>query len=400
MIHPKAWWALLLSVLAQAAGTVLVSVPVFVIPLLHTQEGMTLAEAGLLAAAPNFGMMLTLIAWGWLADRRGERMVIALGTGLAGLFAMLAPLAANFILLGAVLVLVGASAASVNAASGRVVVGWFPQHRRGLAMGIRQMSQPLGVAIAALVIPPAAEAHGISATLLVSGLVTLAFAVVCLIGIHNPPIIATTVTAGGTVMNGKSTNPYRRSTFLLRIHTVSVLLVVPQFTLSTFGLVWFVVGLEMDAALAGGIVAAAQFVGAFGRIAIGALSDRVGSRVRVLRWVALTGILLFLALAGVAAVQIEVAAAVLFILATTISVADNGLAFTSVAEAAGPRWSGKALGIQNTGQFITTSVAPPALGALITLVGYPISFALLAVAPLASLLLIPSKDAHFGEDSG
>jgi sugar phosphate permease len=47
--------------------------------------------------------------------------------------------------LGAALALAGAGAASVNAASGRVVMGWFAVHERGLAMGLRQTAQPLGV---------------------------------------------------------------------------------------------------------------------------------------------------------------------------------------------------------------------------------------------------------------
>ena len=49
------------------------------------------------------------------------------------------------------------AAASVNAASGRVVMGWFPAHERGLAMGTRQTAQPLGVALAALGLPPLAR---------------------------------------------------------------------------------------------------------------------------------------------------------------------------------------------------------------------------------------------------
>ena len=36
----------------------------------------------------------------------------------------------------------GMAAASSNSASGRLVVGWFPAERRGLAMGIRQTAQP------------------------------------------------------------------------------------------------------------------------------------------------------------------------------------------------------------------------------------------------------------------
>jgi sugar phosphate permease len=39
------------------------------------------------------------------------------------------------------------AAASSNSASGRLVVGWFPPERRGLAMGIRQTAQPLGVGL-------------------------------------------------------------------------------------------------------------------------------------------------------------------------------------------------------------------------------------------------------------
>lgn len=40
-----------------------VSTPAFLIPLLHTERGLTLAEAGFLAATPTIGMVLTLIAW-------------------------------------------------------------------------------------------------------------------------------------------------------------------------------------------------------------------------------------------------------------------------------------------------------------------------------------------------
>ena len=46
---------------------------------------------------------------------------------------------------------------------------------------------------------------------------------------------------------------------------------------------------------------------------------------------------------------------------STVSVADNGLAFTSVAERAGAFWSGRALGVQNTAQYVVaTAVAPVA----------------------------------------
>ena len=73
------WLMLALGVLAQAAGTVLISTPAFLIPFLHTERGLDLSSAGLLASAPTAGMVLTLVAWGALADRIGERWVIGGG---------------------------------------------------------------------------------------------------------------------------------------------------------------------------------------------------------------------------------------------------------------------------------------------------------------------------------
>jgi MFS family permease len=89
---PRPWLMLAFGVAAQASSTVFVSTPAFLIPLLHTERGLSLAQAGLLASAPTLGLVLTLIAWGALSDRIGERWVIASGlalTALAGLGAML-----------------------------------------------------------------------------------------------------------------------------------------------------------------------------------------------------------------------------------------------------------------------------------------------------------------------
>lgn len=379
---------LTLGVAAQAAGTVFVSTPAFLIPLLHTDRGVSLAQAGLLASTPTVGMVLTLVAWGALADRFGERWVIAAGLALTAAAAVGALLSTGFVELGLFLLLGGAAAASSNAASGRVVVGWFPKERRGLAMGIRQMSQPLGVTIAALAIPGIAAGSGIAASLGVALALNAVLAVLCAIGLVNPPRPAA-ATGDATPVTA---NPYRSSWFLWRIHTVSMLLVIPQFTLSIFGIVWLVSQLGWSTGAAGLLIAAAQFLGALGRIGIGQLSDAVGSRVRVLRWVAVAGILALVVVGVTDQVGWTALAAIAFVVATTISVADNGLAFTSVAEAAGSLWSGKALGVQNTGQFIAASAVGPAVGAVIAAVGFPLAFGLVALAPVLALPLVPRSD--------
>jgi MFS family permease len=157
--------------------------------------------------------------------------------------------------------------------------------------------------------------------------------------------------------------------------------------------VWSVTELQLSALFAGLLVGVSQFVGALARILIGVLSDRVGSRVRPLRWVAVAAGVCLLLLAAFDAAGWG-AAAVVFVIATTATVVDNGLAFTSVAEMAGPSWAGRALGAQNTGQFIVASAVGPVVGALIGVVGYPLAFAAVAVFPAIAVPLIPRGDAE------
>ncbi|ANF30454.1 MFS transporter [Leifsonia xyli] len=386
--RPRPWLMLAFGVLAQASSTVFVSTPAFLIPLLLTERGLSLAQAGLLASAPTLGLVLTLIAWGALSDRIGERWVIASGLAVTALAAIAAMFVDSYLALGALFLVGGMASASPNAASGRVVIGWFPKERRGLAMGIRQMCQPLGVAIAAVSVPLLASSGGIAAALVVPAVLCGVSAVLCAIGIVDPPRPPRRAADGEEAHPQAVWRPYRETSLLWRIHGVSMLLVVPQFTVSTFGLVWLVSQLHFSSLAAGIVIGVSQFAGAIGRIGIGVLSDRVGSHLRPLRWVSLCAVAVMLLMAAASALG-SVAAAVILIVAAIVTVADNGLAYTSVAEIAGPFWSGRALGAQNTGQFLAASVVGPAVGALIGWVGYPLAFALVAVCPAVATLLVP-----------
>ena len=378
----RRWSMLAASTVAQAAAAVMMHGPAFLIPVLHARHGMPLGEAGLVAAAPTLGVMLTLVPWGLLTDRKGERLVLVAGLGgtvVAGLAAMLSH---GPLLLALALLVAGGAAASANAASGRVVVGWFPASRRGLAMGIRQMAQPIGVGVAAVSMAVLADRSGIRAALAVPTLACAIAALVVGIVIRDPPRPAQP--------DGAASNPYRQDRFLSRIHGVSVLLVVPQFVVWTFALVWLVQDRHWSPAAAGALVAATQVAGALGRIAVGHLSDLVGARLRPLRWVALAAAGTMALLALTARLDSGLAVALL-VVATVVTVADNGLAFTAVAERAGPFWSGRALGVQNTAQFLAASAVPPAAGVIVTAWGFAPTFALAALFPLLAAPLVPTR---------
>jgi len=375
---------LVASTLAQAAAAVMIHGPAFLIPTLHDREGMSLAQAGLVAAAPTIGVMLTLVAWGWVTDRRGERFVMLIGLSATTVAGVASALTGGMVLLVVTLFLAGAAAASTNAASGRVVVGWFPPERRGLAMGIRQMSQPVGVGIAAISIAVVADAHGVHTALWVPTIACALAAVLAAAVVIDPP--RPERKAGAAV-----TNPYREDSYLARIHGVSVLLVVPQFLVWSFALVWLVQDRDWSPAAAGTVVAIAQVVGALGRIGVGHLSDVVGGRMRPLRWVAIAAAATMALLGLTAALDLAIAV-LLVVVATLVTVADNGLAFTAVAERAGPFWSGRALGAQNTAQFLAGSAVPPLAGLAIAQWGYAAAFAIAALFPLVAAPLVPVRE--------
>ncbi|SUA46817.1 sn-glycerol-3-phosphate transporter [Nocardia africana] len=376
----RRWTMLALGVFAQCSSAVIVHGTPFLLPAL-TDRGMPLATAGLLVAMPTVGLVCTLIAWGYIVDRVGERTVLVAGPVVMCVAGVAAATVTNSGILGVLLFLAGMGAASTNGASGRVIVGWFPVDQRGLAMGIRQTAQPLGVAIAAMSIPAVAAAHGFSTAILVPAAMAGVAAIGCLIGIVDPPRPAS---------NGAHPdNPYRGDSTLWRIHAVSVLLVIPQATLWTFALLWLHRDAGLSLPVAGAIVTATQILGAAGRIGAGVWSDRVGSRLRPLHTVAIAAVVSMAALAGTAWLHWWWAAIPILFAASMITVADNGLAFTAVAEIAGPYWSGRGLGIQNTGQNLASAAVAPIFGALITAAGFPATYLVAAIIAAAAVPLVP-----------
>lgn len=183
-------------------------------------------------------------------------------------------------------------------------------------------------------------------------------------------------------------NPYRGSSTLWRIHAVSVLLVVPQCVVWTFTLVWLMTDRGWSAASAGAMVTFAQVLGAGGRIAAGRWSDKAGSRLHPIRIIAIGAAVAMGLLAVTDLVNSPVSIAVM-VIASVVTVSDNGLAFTAIAEIAGPFWSGRALGAQNTSQLLTAGLVPPAFGALIAVAGFPLAFAVCAIFPLIAVPFVP-----------
>jgi sugar phosphate permease len=259
-------------------------------------------------------------------------------------------------------------------------MGWFAPHERGVAIGVRQTAQPLGVGIASLGLPILAGATGFRTALLLPAGLCLVAAVLVAVLVVDPP--RPSAKAGE-----RAASPYREAT-LWRLHASSTLLVVPQFAIAAFALEYLVTVAHWAPSAAGAFLAVVQVFGAGGRLGAGYWSDRVASRLRPMRQLAIaSAAVMLLAAAGDRTWLWLVVVAIA--IGAVITVADNGLGFTATAEFAGPAWSGRALGAQNTAQNIAASLTPPLLGLVIGESSYAVAFAVAAIFPLLAIGLTP-----------
>jgi len=383
---------LTLGTTAQAiASSLLFGLP-FLLPYLLRTERLTLAQGGALVAAPSLGLVATLIAWGAFADRYGERLAIAIGLGLTGIIGLASAMVSGLGARAVLFALMGAAGASVSSASGRLVMGWFAVHQRGVAMGVRQTGLPLGIALAGALLPPLAAAGGLRLALAVPATLCLVVTVAVVVLAEDPPHPA----EGEHAVRPGS--PYRRL-ILWRVHLASALLVVPQFALAAFSAEYLVSERGWHATAAGQLLAVVAVGGAAGRLAAGRWSDVVGSRLAPMRLIAVASCVSMLLIGLTASADVWLVVVALAA-GSVISVADNGLGFTATAELAGRAWSGRALGVQNTMQNVAAFATAPLVGALAGSFGFGWAFASVSVFAALGAWLTPVQGERLAHAGG
>jgi sugar phosphate permease len=381
----RRWWMLSLGMAAQTASCVFLYGLPYLLPDLRRNLGLSFTDASTLIGCPVMGVVLTLILWGAAADRYGERIVIAVGLSLAAVVLFTTAYVDGLFLNGLMLVLAGAGGASVNAASGRLVLGWFGPRERGFAMGARQTAQPLGTMLAALMLPGIAAGASVDSAFVVCGVLCLATALAVALFAVDPP-------RPERGSGERAGNPYRVST-LWRIHGASTLLVVPQFVVTGFALEFLVSEHGWSQQGAGWVLAVGNLLGASTRLIAGFWSDRVGSRLRPMRQLAVA-IAVVVALVAIGMATRSALGVIALLAAAALSVSTNGLAFTAVAEFAGMSWAGRALGVQNTAQNIVASITPILTSMLIGATSYAAAFGVVALFPLLAAFAVPG-DARY-----
>jgi MFS family permease len=375
------WVVLVVGTAAQASTAYFLGLAA-VTPVLRAHFGLGVGGVGVLIGLASAGLIPTLIPWGSAADRFGERWVMATGlVGAAGALAGIA-FADDAVAAGVLLVVAGACGASVNAASGRAVMTWFPAAGRGTAMAIRQTSVPVGAALAAVALPPIADAGGVPAVFAALAGTCLAAALAVATWIREPP--GHRARAGRPAAGARAVLADPR---LQRLSLAGFLLVVPQFLGSVFLVEVLHEGSGVPLAAAGALLAVTQVLGALGRLVNGAWSDRVGSRLGPLRIVAVAVAAGF-ALSALLRPGPALLLAVVLVPAAALAISWNGLVFTTAGELAPPGRAATAMAVSNTANYVAAAGAPAIGGLVAERAGWSAMLALGALAAAAALLAL------------
>ena len=372
------WTILALGTGAQTAySAVFLGIPVLA-PALQREYDLDLTEVGLAIAAANAGSVFTLLAWGLLADRVGERVVLAAGLAGCGAGLLVAAFAPSFAVLVVALTLGGAAGASVNAASGRAVMSWFGREERGFALGIRQTALPIGGLLAALFLPPIEAAGGVRAGLIALAAGCLLAAAAGASGLREAPHEEGELTDIGHPVRDRR---------MWQLSVGSALVLAAQISILSF-LILFLHGERgLSTAVAAGVFAVIQAFGAAARIVVGRWSDEIRARIAPLRKLALGLTATLAAAAALLSAPLPVLLPV-FVAAGALSLSWNGLSFTAAAELAGRRRAGAALGFQQTALAITSAIAPPAFAAVVEAGSWSLAYGLAAAMPVAGIAVM------------
>jgi sugar phosphate permease len=377
------WLVLAVGVLAQGSLACLHQGLPSIGPLLQSTFHVSLVQTGALLVAVSLGVAAGSTGWGYLADRAGERLVLTAGLAGAAGAVLLASLARAYTTVFVLLVLGGLLGAGANSASGRAVMHWFTARERGTALGIRQMSTPLGGAVAALALPFLATHEGLSGSFLALAATCGAAALACGLVVRR----ADPLDVPAEAIRGAASPAPLRDPRIWRLALGGSLIVAGQLSLVAYLVLYLVQARGLDLQPAAAVLTLCQLTGAVARVVAGGWSDRLGLRIAPMRHLAAAGTVLLLADALLLPAPLPLVLPLVAV-TTVVAMSTNGLAFTATGEIAGRERAGAAMGFQNTALFASGAAAPIAFGALVSAAGWAWGFAALALLAAAGWLLL------------
>lgn len=356
-------------------------------PFIRQDLGLSLTQAGSFISAYYVGPILMSLPAGRLADRWGILRTMVTGAGVIALGLFAAAWAGSFPVLIALMILAGVGYGLLNPTSTKAVIAWFPMSQRATAVGLKQTGLPFGGAVGAAALPLIALAVGWRNALIVSagGVALLGAATLFL---YRDPHDLPRPVPGAPAPSMLSV---LQSRDLWMVACSTLIFAGMQTVWMSFLVLYLkdVVGLPVVAAA--GYLAAAQVTGMVGRVAFGLLSDRTfaGGRRIVLFIAGIGSALCSLVMAGIGPGSSPWLLLALALTFGFVGIGWNGVQHTLMAELAGARAAGTAVGLGLAVSSIGVTLGPPAFGWLVERIGdYRLAWVSLAASMGLALVLL------------
>ncbi len=361
------WGILALILTAQTVANVGPMGLPAIAPLIRQDLGLSLTQAGSFISAFYVGPILMSLPAGWLADRWGILGTMMAGQVLITLGLVAAGWADSFPSLIALMMLSGVGYGFLNPTSTKAVIAWFPLAQRATAVGLKQTGLPLGGAVGAAVLPLLALGIGWrSALMLSAGAVALVAAATLFL--YRDPADLPRATPGSPAPSVRSVLGNRD---LWIVACATLIFAAMQTVWQSFIVLYLQDVVRLPVLTAALYLAEAQAMGMVGRVAFGLLSDRVfaGGRRIVLFIAGTSSALCSLVMAGTGPGSPRWLLSGLALIFGFVGIGWNGVQHTLMAELAGPRAAGTAVGLGLAISSLGVALGPPAFGWLVERVG-------------------------------
>jgi FSR family fosmidomycin resistance protein-like MFS transporter len=364
------------------------------LPLWATEFGLSFSQVGLIRTAYTGGMSAFQIPAGFLAERFGERRVLAVGTALTALGFIVAGWAGGFVSLLALLLCAGLGSGVQHPLSSSIVSKAYEDGNRRTALGTYNFSGDLGKAGVAAAIGVLAGLVGwrkAGATYGVLG-VAAALAIVPLLSrlgagaVEARDLDEHSAPSGWGIRDGRGFSALCAIGMIDNATRTGFLTFMP-FILMAKGLGVGGVGLAFALVFAGG---------ATGKFVCGVVADRVG----VIRTVVITEAATTAFILAVVGAPLPIALAVLIPLGVALN-GTSSVLYGTVADLVSSERRSRAYGLYYTVSVGASALAPTVWGLVGDAGGVPPALSLVALVVLATiplcLVLRPAVAAPVGQ---
>ncbi|AZV44343.1 MFS transporter [Peribacillus asahii] len=227
-------------------------------------------ETGLIVSAVNIGPIFSMLVFGNLMDRYGERWIVGMGSIFLGLSVLSANATNQYLILLVILTFVGIWYGTAQPGGSSAIIKWFPNKNRGLAMGVRQTGIPIGGALASAALPFFFYKYGLPSAIITQAVVAILGGVIFLILYRD---YKTNISGRETYRFVDKIKKIKNNAKLYPVFLIGITMMSLQMIIVAHLMSYLTNAINISLNLAGFFLSTALIGGMVGRIALAWISD-------------------------------------------------------------------------------------------------------------------------------